>query len=401
MHEGGVGTVAESTAGHHARLESVQALRGIAAILVVLFHAHQFQLDARYFGRPPMGGFWAWGLHGIDLFFVISGFVMAHVHFEDFRRGTGWKRFLVSRVSRIYMPYWPILAMLAVIYFAMPWLGRESMRDPITILRSALLWPGTNGLLSVAWTLQHEMVFYFVVMIALMRPAVGALLFVLWQLYAALAGATTSIGSETAKLWLGPYEIEFAFGIACMLMLRRFPASSYPRAILAAGVASFSAIALYTTYVRDFTPVTFTSTISYGLAASAILVGAVYCERARCLRIPRLAVILGGASYSIYLIHYPLISVLSKLLHSFGMFEASSAAPVLLELSLSCVAVGCLYHTLVERRLIAVSRVVLGRAIGADRRPSGYGGDRPAGTAVLTLDEAGARKLAGGVRGTP
>lgn len=363
----GVVTSAAFAAARPARLDSVQALRGFAAIAVVFFHAHQFELDDRYFGRAPMGGFWAWGLHGIDLFFVISGFIIAHVHWQDFLRGAGWRRFLASRISRIYLPYWPVLAVLAVAYFAAPGLGREAgvaVRDPDLILRSAMLWPGTKGLLSVAWTLEHEVIFYLVAMIALMRPTLGVPAFVSWQAYALLAGPS---GSDAAKFHMGPYEIEFALGIACMAMVRRFPVVRHPRVILAAGVTAFVAAAARTSCVGDFPPVTYASTLTYGLAASGILVGAVYCERAGHLRIPRWAILLGGASYSIYLIHYPLISVLLKLHTRFGGGVEGWGGPVLLALSLASIGAGCLYHVTIERRLITASRRLLLRAFGQDR----------------------------------
>jgi peptidoglycan/LPS O-acetylase OafA/YrhL len=366
--DNGVVTSTAFGATRPGRLDSVQALRGLAAIAVVFFHAHQFELDPRYFGRPPMGGFWAWGMHGIDLFFVISGFVIAHVHAQDFRRGTAWRRFLAARISRIYLPYWPVLAVLALAYFAMPGLGRETgvaVRDPGIILRSATLWPGTKGLLSVAWTLEHEVVFYLVAMIALMRPAMGVLLFVAWQAYALLAGAT---GSDAAKFHMGPYEIEFALGIGCLAIVRRFPVARHPRAILAAGIAAFAAAAARTIYVGDLPPVTYGTTIPYGIAASGILVGAVWCERAGCLRIPRWAIFLGGASYSIYLLHYPLISVLLKLHDRLGVNGEGWAVPVFLALCLASVAAGCLYHVLIERRLIATSRRLLLNAVDTDRQ---------------------------------
>jgi peptidoglycan/LPS O-acetylase OafA/YrhL len=357
----------------------------------VFFHAHQFELDRRYFGYPPMGGFWSWGMHGIDLFFVISGFIIVHVHWGDLMRGIGWRRFLFSRITRIYVPYWPVLAALAVGYFSMSTLGgyaQGAAPDPITLLRSVLLWPGTNGMLSPAWTLQHEVVFYLVATLALMRPSTGLPLFLLWQLYAIVAGLGASTDSEVAKLWMGPYEIEFAFGIACMLILRRFPVARYPRTILAAGTGAFLVIALYTTYVRDFAPASFASTISYGLAAAVILIGAVYCERAGCLRVPQLFVCMGSASYSIYLVHYPLISILTKLLDRFGMIDFGSADLILLQLVVASLVAGWLYHVLVERPLIAASRDMLARAIAEDQ-PTGHS-MKPelvlAGTSVLAAE---------------
>lgn len=361
-HNGALATMATQSA-HQSKIESVQALRGIAAIAVVFFHTYQFELDPRYFGQAPMGGFWAWGMHGIDLFFVISGFIMAHVHFDDFIQGIGWRRFFVARVSRIYAPYLPVLAILAVAYFAVAGLGSESgvdVRDPLTILRSAILWPGTNGLLPVAWTLEHEIVFYFVVMIALMRPAIGVVLFVGWQLYALTAGHG---GSDFAKFLMGPYEIEFAFGIGCMQIVRHFPVTNYPRLILGAGSFLFFALALYTTYVHDFVPVTYVSTISYGLASSVVLVGAVYCERAGYVAIPWLASFVSGASYSIYLVHYPLISLLSKLLVRFGLARPELVNVGFVGLSITSIAAGCLYHVAVERQLTAVARNLLQRAL--------------------------------------
>ena len=313
-----------------------------------------------------MGGFWAWGMHGIDLFFVISGFIMAQVHWQDFKQGTGWRRFLVSRVSRIYAPYWPVLAVLVIAYFVMPAVGSESgraVRDTTTIIRSALLLPATDGVVPVAWTLEHEIVFYSIVLVALIRPFIGVMVFMGWQLHALTAGHVGTVTSDHAKFFMGPYEIEFAFGIACMLILRTFPTTRYPRLILVAGTSLFFAIALYSTYIHDFIPVSFSSTVSYGIASSIVLLGAIYCEQTGHLRIPKLAVFLGGASYSIYLVHYPCISLFSKALGRFGLTAPQLVDVGMIGLSATAIIAGCAYHMVAERPLTAISRAWLARAL--------------------------------------
>ena len=88
-------------------LYSVQVFRGLAALLVVLFHGTQF--ISRKFGVAPLGGLFFFGFAGLHLFFVLSGYIIYFIHRPDIglpRRFFGFAR---KRIIRIYPAYWAIL----------------------------------------------------------------------------------------------------------------------------------------------------------------------------------------------------------------------------------------------------------------------------------------------------
>ena len=150
------------------KLQWIQALRAIAASLVLIAHLGQEEADAFAAGLAP-----AWtlaGVSGVDLFFVISGFVMVYV-----TRGTTHGapaiagRFLYSRAARIYPPYWLFTALAIAGYFIFDGLSRSL--GELDLVRDILLIPGEEPpVLLVGWTLIHEMYFYIVFTGLLLLP---------------------------------------------------------------------------------------------------------------------------------------------------------------------------------------------------------------------------------------
>ena len=101
-------------------LHNIQALRAIAAILVIMHHAFPHY--------EAMGGtlVWiqhisTWGFAGVDIFFVISGFIMAYTTFAKKRTLHNGKTFFKHRIFRIFLGYWPFfIAMFVIIYITNP-----------------------------------------------------------------------------------------------------------------------------------------------------------------------------------------------------------------------------------------------------------------------------------------
>ena len=151
---------------------TLPATRGVAANLVVF--SHLFFVQAKYTTAGVLPAFALYGLAGVDMFFVLSGFIMVAVA----GRNIGPIRFLWRRAARIYPTYWLVsLAVLALAIVA-PALVDSSVIAPISLWRSFLLVPGeTVPLLAVGWTLVHEMYFYlvFAIFLALRLPISPAL----------------------------------------------------------------------------------------------------------------------------------------------------------------------------------------------------------------------------------
>ena len=106
------------------KLYSIQALRGIAALAVFLCHVMAIE-EAHSERAHKLTDLWINGAHGVDLFFVISGFIMVWVA-GDLRRGLGQAGdFLFSRATRIY-PLWWLFAIAMVIFF---WTMKGTLYD--------------------------------------------------------------------------------------------------------------------------------------------------------------------------------------------------------------------------------------------------------------------------------
>src|SRR5258708_28703021 len=93
--------------GESGRFEEIDVLRGIAALVVVVFHYSGHCV--RYFGDFPF--YFTYGRHGVDLFFIVSGFVI----YFTLEKSRNWRDFAFSRFSRLYPVYWGALTMVVAI----------------------------------------------------------------------------------------------------------------------------------------------------------------------------------------------------------------------------------------------------------------------------------------------
>ena len=150
--------------GAAGRIRALDGLRGIAALSVVLFHYTYFFGNA--YGRSGSAFVrFEQGQYGVDVFFIISGFVIL----MTLSRTETWKDFVVSRVSRIYPAYWAaVLLTFSVVSLAsLP--GREAtLPEALVNLTMLQDWLGAARVDGVYWTLSVELSFY-----ALMLAAFG------------------------------------------------------------------------------------------------------------------------------------------------------------------------------------------------------------------------------------
>jgi peptidoglycan/LPS O-acetylase OafA/YrhL len=219
------------------KLQSIQALRGIAALLVVIYHARALEIAGIAGGgssEPALiGGLFASGFAGVDLFFVVSGFVMVWVTRDVLPGRTTSADFLFARVTRIY-PVWWAAATLGLIYMVLS--GGIALFDssgaaitPDTpeyqyLWKSYLLIPQAEfPVLLIGWTLIHEVYFYLVFALLLFLPR-GALPYALliWGIViigASLAGLPAPIAKDLLTLAVHPMTMEFIFGAIAGLIV--------------------------------------------------------------------------------------------------------------------------------------------------------------------------------------
>ncbi len=158
-------------------LSDVQALRGIAALLVMCYHTGP--IYATHFNALLFGNAFRAGFLGVDFFFVLSGFVMYWAHAQDFGRPAALGSFVKKRLLRIMPLYWVVLALKLL---------RDWRHfDWVVALSAATLLPFPRPpYITVSWTLSYEMLFYAAVAVMILLPR-GWLTFVPLLVLAALA----------------------------------------------------------------------------------------------------------------------------------------------------------------------------------------------------------------------
>src|SRR5512133_4113793 len=100
------------------RILNLQLFRGVAALLVVLYHASIYSQEQ--FGRTFLAGLFLFGHTGVDFFFVLSGFIICYIHFSDIGNPTRLRDFALKRLTRVFPIYWIVTAIKLAVIFAIP-----------------------------------------------------------------------------------------------------------------------------------------------------------------------------------------------------------------------------------------------------------------------------------------
>ena len=346
------------------KLMGVEALRGVAALLVVLFHAGTLLSGAKDYGMLPLGGAFGFGRAGVDVFFVLSGFIITYIHAADVGRPSRLVSFARKRLLRIYPSYWIATLILLAIMLVSPTPDRRE-HHPLFVLSSLLLLPAqAEPLLGPGWSLRHELLFYGLFAAALLNRHAGLALLSLW--FAAVAANVATLlatgfplaGGIIGAWLLAPINLEFLAGIAVARLLLA-GRTRHPAATLAAGLALFCLTALFEAagpaLPKDWLPVH----AAYAFAAFLILLGAVTLEQARGLRVPAFLVRLGDASYALYLLHVIVIMLCVFCLRHLRPFTAVPLDIAFVGVVAASALVALAFTSRVERPLLERLRRLL------------------------------------------
>lgn len=339
------------------RLSGIQALRGLAASAVVAYHA--FDATLRNAGEEggstaltkeiaSLGGF------GVDIFFVISGFIMIYVHFDDFGKAGSFQRFLVKRLTRIVPNYWLLTALATILLFFAPQLsqyGREV--DVPWILASFLFIPWTSSagiplpVLGLGWTLNYEMYFYVIFSIALLFPRRSAVFGVtaFFLLSISLGYAVDQNGAffTQSTNWL---LAEFLLGMFVGLSFRH--GRSIPNALGFVLIAvSIFLLALSLVFKMNSTFVPIQRFTFFGGAAVCLVIAMTLTPMSLKMRLPRSILLLGDASYALYLTH--LFTVPATLLVLQRLPLNLPVGMTIMVLFATSILVAVIFYTIVEK----------------------------------------------------
>lgn len=329
---------------------TLQAGRAVAAIMVVLFHLNVFIIPNKLYDGIQMWQGFNFGFAGVEFFFVLSGFIMAYIHGDDFGQPRKAVTFMRKRVVRIYPFYWLVLLGLLALYFLIPGAGPPNARDPWAIVTSFLLVPmPEEPILGVAWTLSYEMFFYTLFMVMILNEQIGKWLVTAWF---CLCAWNLFAGAETFPLSFifSAYNLLFLAGIVSERIFRNIRARAGIR-LCWAGVAVFFLIGIIVSH-NGWGLGPAWRTIAFGVAATAIVTGAAAAERKGIFKAHRIMHLLGDASYSIYLVHMPFLLIASTMFAAVGIPGVVPAWIMFTLLAIGATAAGLAVHLLVERPLL-------------------------------------------------
>ena len=320
--------------GQEQKFASLEIGRFIAAMLVVLCHvAPASSAHAIPPAGPVFGGIVFPGPLGVQFFFVLSGFVMVCAHHADFGRLAAIPRFWWRRACRIYPAYW--LALLIPVYYL------HGAITPGIALHLFSLEPGLlrahDEYILAAWSMRYEVAFYLLLGLA-MLPYIGKPCLALWifvtywrwcwpwfpftvlPFHPAWLLAINKFAGTHAPDFVAFYQLYFftGLGMGLVFIKTRPPAWLWALA-LAAGVAGVALLLPGEAWGATYgSPI---HVVFMGTAFAGIIGGLAGLERLGAFRLGRWAGRLGAISYPLYVLHMPLMILVSNEL-PLGWFRA-------------------------------------------------------------------------------
>lgn len=323
------------------RLSNIQVLRFIAAASVLTKHTLEiFFPPTIALLRLPWNG-------GVDLFFVISGFIMAWLGREQFGQPGAAGRFLARRAIRIIPAYWFFTLLMVALLAIAPQAARNTVLGLSEVVTSLLFipWPRpTDGivvpLLSQGWTLNYEAFFYLCFSLALLLRN-GRWLLIVTFLGLATAGALADPKSTFGWFYTRPIILEFAAGI----LLESIHHRGLRLRPLAIAACLAAAIAAYLAFPG--LPMNGSRLTDRGLSAILIAAAFILARQPAKPGPLRRALSLGGdASYTIYLSHPFTINATAVLFSALGLRLSALGAFLAFALSIGFAA---LFYFVVEK----------------------------------------------------
>lgn len=335
-------------------LFNIQVLRGLAAIFVVWTHAQWF-IPANYVPATIS----QFGYGGVDLFFVISGFIM--VHTTQGKQVRPYK-FIKNRLARICPLYYGVTIVVFLASFLVPSAFNSTSPEIPSLLKSILFIPfeKKDGLIYptyyLGWTLNFEIFFYFIFAFSLFLGE-RVRIYVVAAILVGLTTAGVLIDSPAdqgvaAFFYTRPIILNFGFGtaIAFLFVSARQPPSALWWILLVLGSCWFLLGGAFTSF-GDGPVLPPTDTVfRFGIPSALVVAAAVGLDRSGVRLGTKLMRRAGDASYSIYLSHYLFVAVVIASVDSFDLsaFARALMAPFTIA---AAVFVGFLTYQLIERPL--------------------------------------------------
>lgn len=314
-------------------LLNLQLLRAFAALNVVLFHtigtATSYGYETNFFSYLE-----GWGANGVDIFFVISGFVMLYTQLDNKRTV---KDFLILRAIRIIPIYWLITFTIIIFYIVSPSVFRDLVittewaLSSLGFMSNAIV--GKSPIVDVGWTLELEMLFYIVFGLSL------------WFRSWMITLSATFIALIVISFVVSNLLLEFLAGLLIAILFKCYGFNRFSKESLILG-----GLLLSLSISEEVMALFESRVILWGLPSMFIVYGAVAAPQINS----KLGKLLGDASYSIYLIQLVTISLFYKLIGVLGI-ELNNDFLALVCLIATAI-VGTVMHLFIEKPMTHLLR---------------------------------------------
>ncbi|QAU48749.1 acyltransferase family protein [Bradyrhizobium guangzhouense] len=281
------------------RFMSIGLMRFIAAGGVLLSHSWYYTSERLSHSDLQFPA----GAHGVDLFFVISGFVMIVSSRQLIGKPNGALVFSIRRLVRIVPLYWAATTFKLAVAILTTGLALHVTINPVNVIFSYLFIPSYNGpyispILHPGWTLNYEMMFYFLFATSILIGAsqilfVGTILIV----FSALSFFVEP-GAPAYTFYFNTIVLEFALG----MLIAQFLAETRQRPFWGILLTALGLILLFAFNADDFFDPNPWRIFSLGIPAALAIIGAIHLEGLISPRYKRLLDIFADASYALYLI---------------------------------------------------------------------------------------------------
>ena len=326
-----------------SKIVSLQILRGVAATSVVGFH---LQAAAKAEGADPgIFSLFSGGGIGVDIFFVISGFIIFYV--ASTREYTSRLDFLKARFWRIFPPYWAVLTLyiLAAIGMAVFLGDSGKLPDLRSLLVSYLLLPYPDHIIVIAWTLTLELIFYLIFALTFVRGNPKALIvaMLVWILASQIFALAVDDKPLYLSLLLHRAVLEFLFGIMIAMYFLSVPEDARRFQMTSLVVGGIAVVVYSVNGGYHLGP--FGREITAGIPSALLVYGALGLKTRWS---PNLET-WGESSYTLYLFHVLYFSVVGKLIEVLFDINVYHSQTFMCALFFSVIAICYLATVKIER----------------------------------------------------
>jgi exopolysaccharide production protein ExoZ len=298
---------------------------------------------------------------GVDVFFVISGFIMVYTSRKLFATHDGSRLFLGRRISRIVPIYWLLTTLYVVLAYLVPAMLNHGAPGLGEIIKSYLFIPFAqpdgqiHPVLLLGWTLNYEMFFYLLFGLALALPprrAVAAVAAVLFSIV--LFGQFAQPLPTPLAFWSDPIVLEFVFGMGLAVLLEE---GFCPVLLWRLGLVCGGLVLLHLDLAQPDGAIVLPRVLAYGIPATMLVAAAVFHhDSAAPPAVERWLSTLGDASYALYLAHPFAIRGMREIFVYTGLAPAAGLGVFVCSAVLAAVILALLVFQFFERPMTRALR---------------------------------------------